>query len=139
MKLSELISKNLRFFDASPVLAFAVAKDDKGSSKGWQITWGKGKYAKSKVKRALKSKGFSKIIFQSAHEEYGHLLNRGFWVVVKSERTAANGGKKFVSYGMGADTGNYANAEKKALLNLKKYDPQWEESYGYKVSKSGAF
>lgn len=138
MKLAKLLSKSTLLFDNTPTLVFAVAKDENNSSKGWQIAWERGRYAKYKAKRALKDKGFSKIEIQSGHEECGHFLKRGFWVVIKSERTDATN-DTFVSYGMGADTGNYTGAEEKALVNLKLYDNNWKEEYGYHISKKGPF
>lgn len=138
MTLTELLSKSTLLFGKKPTMVFAVGKDEFNSSKGWQLAWDKRRYATYKARRALKNKGFSKIIIQSGHDECGHFLKRGFWVVIKSEREVLNR-DSFVSYGMGADMGNYTLAEEKAVINLKMYDQNWKEEYGYTVSKRGPF
>lgn len=138
MIFSEFFSKKNHFFDSTTTLNFAVAKNKSGSAIGWQIAIGKARNARLKIKSALKKKGYENIFFQSGHEEFGHFLNRGFWVVVKSKRSV-NGQSDFVSYGMGGDLGSYEKAEERALLNLKYYDKQWNEAVGYRISKTGVF
>ncbi|GLB49027.1 hypothetical protein [Neptunitalea lumnitzerae] len=138
MRLLKLFSEKRSFFDTAPHVAFVVAKSSNGSTIGWQIAWGKGVKINTKARKNLKKKVSGKVIFQSAHEEHGHFSPRGFWVVIKSKRNLSSN-SDFISYGMGADTGSYQNAEEKALLNLRHYDSDWNESHGYTISKKGVF
>ncbi|GLB51090.1 hypothetical protein NBRC110019_01290 [Neptunitalea chrysea] len=137
MNLIKLFSKTTGFFETTSHMAFAISEDSSGSSKAWQISWGKGVSVNLKVKKLLKKKGFGNIKYQSPHEEHGHFVVRGFWVVVKCSRNQAN--QEYVSYGMGADQGSYQHAEEKALLNLRHYDTDWNDSYGYSISRKGIF
>ncbi|SFU50391.1 hypothetical protein SAMN05216480_105151 [Pustulibacterium marinum] len=130
--------KTLSLLNSSPLVAFAVAKDEFGSALGWHIVWDKALAAKYRAKSHLKNKGFKDVSILSGEDEYGHTLKRGFWVVVKSKRPEQTG-KEFVAYGMGADAGNYERAESKAIKHLQKLDPKWDAAHGYDISKRGVF
>lgn len=139
MRLTQTFTrKAFKLLDSKSMIAFAVAKDEKGSAIGWHITWDKAMAAKYRAKQALKNKGYKDVFLQCGDEEFGHFLKRGFWVVIKTIYTTSNGAT-MTAYGMGANGGDYDKAELQAVEQVKRCYPDWQEAYGYEVSKKGIF
>lgn len=139
MRLTQAFTrKAFKLLDSKSMIAFAVAKDENGSAIGWQIAWDKAMAAKYRVKQSLKNKGYKTVTLQCGNEEFGHLLKRGFWVVIKTTYTNANGAT-ITAYGMGADGGDYDRAVVKAKAQIQHYYQDWQEAYGYQISKRGIF
>lgn len=121
-------------------LGFAVAKDENGSSIRWKIAFVQGNIferGRTAVRR-LESEGYKKVYNQTGSDKYGHDVATGYWVVVVAEHKIYDGSYKR-SYGMGASSNSYSEAEKRATVNLSTYDWSWNRSNGYKVDRRGTY
>lgn len=130
-----LISMN-----AKAQIGIAVAEDENGSSIKWQVVWNKGNSFETEqaAKRMLKAEGYDKVYTLSGGEKRGHHLTSGYWVVVEANHKIYDGTFKR-SYGLGASSSSYSEAEQRAVSNLSQYDGSWDKSDGYEVDKRGVF
>lgn len=122
-------------------IAIAIAKNDKGSALRWQISWGNGSLwdCKMAAKKALQNKGFKKVTTQDCIEKCGHGIKSGYYVVVEAKHKIYNETTK-TSFGLGASSSSYGDAEKKAVINLGIYDWSWNKNkHGYSVVKRGTY
>lgn len=119
-------------------IGIAVAKDKNGSSIEWQVVWNKGYKTESTARQNLKNKGYTKISTLTGGKSRGHHLKSGYWVVVEAKHRIYNGTMK-TSFGLGASSSSYREAERRAVSNLSQYDWTWKKSHGYSVSRRGTF
>lgn len=119
-------------------IGIAVAKDEKGSSLEWNVVWNKGYQTESIAIQNLRDKGYKKVFSLTGGEKRGHKLQSGYWVVVEATHKIYDGTLK-TSFGLGASSSSYAEAEERAVSNLSQYDWSWKKSNGYTISKKGTF
>lgn len=122
-------------------IGLAVAKDKKGSALRWQVSWGNGSAwdCKMAARKILKNKGYDKISTQDCVEKCGHGIKSGYYVVIEAKHKIYDGTTK-TSYGLGASSSSYGDAEKKAAINLGIYDWSWNKNkHGYSVVKRGSY
>lgn len=118
-------------------IGFAVAKDDNHSSLRWQLIWNT-KFPDIEARKKLKNMGYDNVYTLPGGEECGHNLTSGYWVVVEANHKLYDGTWK-TSFGAGASSSSYSEAESRAVENLRIYDWSWEKGDGYKISKQGRF
>ena len=118
-------------------IGFAVAKDDDHSSLRWQLIWNT-KNPDQVARKKLKDMGYENVYTLPGGEECGHNLTSGYWVVIEADHKLYNGTWK-TSFGAGASSTSYYEAEARAVENLKIYDWSWDEEDGYQISKKGTF
>lgn len=136
--LSSIILGLLGVYEANAQIGIAVAKDEKGSSLEWSVVWNKGYQTESIAIQNLRDKGYKKVFSLTGGEKRGHKLESGYWVVVEATHKIYDGSLK-TSFGLGASSSSYAEAEERAVSNLSQYDWSWKKSNGYSISKKGTF
>jgi hypothetical protein len=114
-------------------IGIAVAKDENGSSIYYQVVWNKGYNTESTAKEMLVNKGYKNIFTLTGGEGCGHKLTSGYYVVVEAVR------KNYHTFGMGASSDSYEQAEARAVKNLSQYDWSWNKKDGYTNVKQGRF
>ncbi len=119
-------------------IGIAVAKDKNGSSIEWCVNWNEGYKTESIAKQKLKSKGYTKVYTLTGGEERGHKLTSGYWVVVEAKYKMYDGIIR-TSFGLGASSSSYSEAEQRAVSNLSQYDWSWKKSNSYRISKKATF
>lgn len=121
-------------------IGIAVAKNSNNSAIEWRINWGSGSAwdCKMKAKKYLTNKGHQKVSTQDGNSCCGHNISSGYYVVVKSRYKIYDNSYK-TSYGLGASSSSYSDAEMKAVKNLTTYNWSWKKRYGYSVEKKGSF
>ena len=120
-------------------IGIAVARDKNGSSIRWHVAWVDGPSYKADriATKRLKDKGNDRVYNQPGGEEQGHDLDGGYLVVVESTRRSD--GERKTSFGLGASSRSYSQAESRAVKNLSTHDWGWSKKHGYKVAKRGKF
>jgi len=117
-------------------IALAVAKNDNGSSVKYSLMVGATlDEAYEKAQKDLEEQGFENIFVLRSSEETGHNLKSGNYVLIVSSRK--NGGRFFVSYGLGVSEKSKAEAIQRAITHLKEWDLGYEKDHGYSIEKEG--
>lgn len=125
-------------YSTTAQIGIAVAKDRNGSSVKWQLAYNHETKTENVARQQLKSKGYEKVYNLTGGKLRGHNLTGGYWVVVKANRKNYNG-TVITSFGLGASSSSYSEAEERALSNLSQYDWSWKQSDGYVIAKKGTF
>jgi hypothetical protein len=118
-------------------IALAVSKNDNGSSVKYSIQVGATlKEAYEKAEKDLEEQGLENIYLLRSSEETGHDLKSGHYVLIISSRK--NGGRFFVSYGLGVSEKSKAEAIQRAIVHLKEWDLGYDKDrHGYSIEKEG--
>jgi len=111
-------------------ISFVVAKEG-SSSIAYLVTHGG---TSTNARKQLKAKyPNNSASSQGCDTECGHKLTSGYYVIVKCLRKDYNGNPR-TSYGLGASSTNWAEAEERAVKNLAMYDWNWSrKKHGYQV------
>ncbi|MCH8558633.1 MAG: hypothetical protein LAT84_12460 [Balneolia bacterium] len=126
--------------EANAQIAIAVAKDDNGSAIEWRVSTNGGSAWSTEraAREALESRGYRNVVGQAGGASRGHDLQSGYWVVVETNARMSDG-RTIRSFGLGASSRSYSEAEERALSNLVQYFWSWRESHGYRVNDRGTF
>ncbi len=115
--------------------AFAEAQDKEGNASTWTFFTADKVSASTAANEAikkLKEQGQTKVISPASTP-----LDHGVYVVVFAAYEYK--GEARWRHGYGFHKSDKAEAEKAAVANLKKHDPNWKKDYGYDVKESKAF
>ena len=122
-----LLAATLPMFAATATaqLGIAVAKDKNNSAIRYSVSTGGGSIWKAQdhARNTLKKQGYKKINTQTGNAKVGHDLASGVYGVVKVRYKLNR--KWRTSYGLGASSSSYAEAERRAVKNLSTYDWSW--------------
>jgi hypothetical protein len=140
MNLKVFIFSLILFLIFSPFsqaqVALAVSKNDNGSSVKYSLQVGLTlEEAYAKAQKDLEEQELKNIVVLKSTEETGHELNSGHYVLIIASRK--NGGRFFVSYGLGVSPTSKQEATQRAITHLKEHDWGYENSYGYHIEKEG--
>jgi len=117
-------------------VALAVAKNTNGSSIKYSLQTGSTlDEAYAKAQKDLEDQGLSNIFVLKSTENTGHELNSGHYVLIVSSRK--NGGRFFVSYGLGVSQNSKQEAEQRAVTHLMEHDWGYDKDMGYAIEKEG--
>ncbi len=141
MKVKRILFSVILFFIAFASLeaqiALAVAKNSNGSSIKYSLQVGATmEEACNKAQKDLEDQEMEDIYVLRSSENTGHNLKTGHYVLIISSRK--NGGKFFVTYGLGASEKSKAEAIERAITHIKEWDLGYDEStHGYSIEKEG--
>ncbi len=141
MKIKKISLSVILFFIAFTPLeaqvALAVAKNSNGSSTEYSMQVGTTiEEAYDKAQKALEEQELENIFILRSSENTGHDLKTGQYVLIISSRK--NGGKFFVSYGLGVSEKSKAEAIERAIAHIKEWDLGYDEDkHGYSIEKEG--
>ena len=90
------------------------------------------------ARKKLMDEGYENVYTMPGNIKCGHNLTSGYWVVVEANYKIYDGSWK-TSFGAGASSDSYSEAEDRAVKNLSIHDWSWEREDGYKISKQGTF
>jgi len=117
-------------------LGLVVDKNDNGSSIKYALETGSDvKEAIANAVIKLEAEDAKNIFKLRSYEETGHQLHEGYYVLILASRK--NGGRFFLSYGLGASKVSAQDAEKKAVIHLKEWDLGYKNDFGYSIEKEG--
>lgn len=117
-------------------VALAVAKNANGSSIKYSLQTGATlDEAYTKAQKDLEDQGLSNVFVLKSTEKTGHELNSGHYVLIVSSRK--NGGRFFVSYGLGVSQNSKQEAEQRAIIHLMEHDWGYDKDMGHAIEKEG--
>jgi hypothetical protein len=118
-------------------IALAVSKNSNGSSTEYSLQVGATmEEAYDKAQKAMEEQELENIFILRSSENTGHNLKTGQYVLIISSRK--NGGKFFVSYGLGVSEKSKAEAIQRAITHIKEWDLGYDEDrHGYSIEKEG--
>lgn len=121
----------------SAQIALAVAKNDNGSSVKYSLKTGATlEEAYTNAKKALEEEEMQNIYLLRSSENTGHELKSGHFVLIIASRK--NGGRFFISYGLGISEKSKAEAVERAITHLKEWDLGFDKSrHSYSIEKEG--
>ena len=125
-------------YSAHAQIAIAVAKDENRSTIHWQLVWNAGYKTESIAKQKLRDMGYENVFTLTGGKDCGHNLTSGYWVIVETTFKMYDGKMK-TSYGLGASSHSYSEAENRAVKNLSIHDWSWSKKHGYQVIERGTF
>ena len=121
---------------SSAQIALAVSKNDNGSSVKYSMKIGVNlDEAYANVQKDLEEQELKNIFVLKSTENTGHELKSGHYVLIISSRK--NGGKFYVSYGLGVSSNSKQEAIQRAILHLKEHDWGYDNKFGYAIEKEG--
>lgn len=125
-----------QFTNVNAQMALAVSINENGSSVKYAIEVASSiRDASNKAIKTLEAEEAKNIERRMSEGKSGHELKEGYYVLILASRK--NGGKFFISYGLGASKVSHQDAEKKALIHLKEWDLGYENEFGYSIEKQG--
>jgi len=89
-----------------------------------------------KAKASLRSHGFSKRKLLDLHVQASTQLAHGYMVIIRTKYTTpyrTKMGNIRTSYGCGFSNASFADAEQKAVSNLRTYSWGWKNELGYEL------
>ncbi|MDF1548722.1 MAG: hypothetical protein P1P88_12940 [Bacteroidales bacterium] len=117
-------------------VALAVSKNENGSSVKYSLKTGATlEEAYTKVQKDLEEQDMKNIFVLKSTENTGHELKSGHYVMIISSRK--NGGRFFVSYGLGVSPNSREEAEQRALVHLMEHDWGYDKNMGHAIEKEG--
>lgn len=124
------------YWSSTAQIALAVSKNDNGSSTKYSLVVGETiDEALANAEKALEEQDLENIFVLRSTEDTGHNLRTGHYVLIISSRK--NGGRFYVSYGLGASENSRQEAEKRAIIHLKEHDWGYDKKFGHAIEKSG--
>lgn len=141
MKIFKIAICFILFFniksEVNAQLALAVAKNDNGSSVNYSLKTGNTlKEAYANAEKELEDEELQNIYVLRSSENTGHELKSGHYVLIVASRK--NGGRFFVSYGLGVSEKSKAEAIERAIIHLKEWDLGFDKSrHSYSFEKEG--
>ncbi|RLD80457.1 MAG: hypothetical protein DRJ10_07395 [Bacteroidetes bacterium] len=125
-----------QFTNAKAQMGLAVSINYNGSSVKYALETGSSvKEASTNAVKVLEVEEAKNIERRMSEGKSGHELNEGYYVLILASRK--NGGRFFLSYGLGGSEVSHQDAEKKALIHLKEWDLGYENDFGYSIEKKG--
>ncbi len=135
---SQLLIFLLIFFasNVQAQMGIAVSINENGSSVKYALAVGSDlRDASTKAVKMLEAEDAENIERRMSEGKSGHELSEGYYVLILASRK--NGGKFFLSYGLGGSKVSHQDAEKKALIHLKEWDLGYKNDFGYSIEKKG--
>jgi hypothetical protein len=120
-------------------IGIAVAKDKNKSSIHWGIAFNHEHRTERVAREGLDNMGFTDVYTLTGGESEGHNLTSGYYVVVQGTSKCRVDGIMITSFGLGASSTSFAEAEERAVSNLGNYCSVWNEEDGYTISAKGTF
>jgi len=125
------------FSTSNAQIALAVSKNDNGSSVKYSLKVGVTMdEAFASAQKDLEDQEFKNVYILRSTENTGHKSKSGHYVLIIASRK--NGGRFFVSYGLGVSEKSSTEAEERAITHLKEWDLGYDkERHGYSIEKQG--